>query len=88
MRTILEAGWQQQDREYLFEITGNAFLYRMVRRLVAFQVEWSQGRNSLESIQNYLDQPARQPLQGLAPPQGLTLVEVIYPGFQAERLHL
>jgi tRNA pseudouridine38-40 synthase len=79
VRMIFKASWQRLDSGYLFEITGNAFLYRMVRRLVAYQVEWSQGKSGLESIRHYLDQPSRQPLQGLAPPQGLTLVEVIYP---------
>ena len=79
VRTIFKAGWQQQDKAYTFEIAGNAFLYRMVRRLVAYQVESSQGKSEPVSIRNYLDRADGKPMQGLAPAQGLTLVEVIYP---------
>lgn len=84
VRTIFKAGWQQQDPGYVFEITGNAFLYRMVRRLVAFQVELSQGKYKPGSILDYLDRAGSQPLQGLAPPQGLTLAEVVYSEVEAK----
>jgi hypothetical protein len=40
------------------------------------------GNWQARSIQNYLDRPASPPLQALAPPQGLTLEEVIYPGLR------
>lgn len=66
-------GWQ-------FEVRGDAFLYRMVRRLVFVQVAAAQGRCSIENLVRVLEEPAlkgRLPA-GLAPAHGLTLVEVTY----------
>ena len=39
MRTVLRAAWQQAEGSELwqFEVAADAFLYRMVRRLVLFR---------------------------------------------------
>jgi tRNA pseudouridine38-40 synthase len=63
----------------LFEIAGNAFLYHMVRRLVFAQVAVAAGRVKLAALRAMLANPPEQPLQGLAPAQGLILVAVQYP---------
>jgi tRNA pseudouridine38-40 synthase len=78
VRTILDAVWRVDGIELIFELTGNAFLYHMVRRLVSLQVEIGQGRLDAAEVTRCLvsRNPAR--VKGLAPPQGLTLVEVIY----------
>lgn len=81
-RTVFSTGWRaagvpQQDG-LVFEISGDAFLYRMVRRLVFVQVAIGQGRMSLVELQRLLEHPPRHPVQGLAPPHGLALVEVTY----------
>jgi len=78
-RTVLQAQWSRDDHELIFEITADAFLYRMVRRLVSFQVEIGQGRRELEALRQALELPPDSALQGLAPAHGLTLVKVIYP---------
>jgi tRNA pseudouridine38-40 synthase len=85
VRTILSAKWQQQTDEWCFEIQADAFLYRMVRRLVYAQVAVGQARLSAEMLARALDdQPdIRQEAQvqipaSLAPACGLTLVEVRY----------
>lgn len=78
VRTVFHAVWQPQAQGLLFEISANAFLYHMVRRLVYWQVLTGQNRLSLEQLALAVE--ASQPLTpGLAPPQGLTLVEVRYP---------
>jgi tRNA pseudouridine38-40 synthase len=86
VRTVLQAGWSEQELFLAFEITANAFLYHMVRRLVHVQVMIGQGRLSLAALLEALgpSEPANAALQpplvhGLAPAQGLTLVEVHYP---------
>jgi tRNA pseudouridine38-40 synthase len=79
VRSVLKAEWSQVDHGLDFEIVGNSFLFRMVRRLVAYQVESSQINREPASILELLDSPGRKSIQGLAPPQGLTLVEVAYP---------
>jgi tRNA pseudouridine38-40 synthase len=80
MRTVTQASWQQNGADLSFEVTANAFLYRMVRRMVFTQVLVAQGRLERQAFVQSLQQPPPKMFQGLAPPQGLTLVAVLYPG--------
>jgi tRNA pseudouridine38-40 synthase len=85
VRTVMSAGWQQQGDEWIFEIQADAFLYRMIRRLVYAQVAVGQARLSSKTLVRALDKRSevRQEAQSqipasLAPASGLTLVEVRY----------
>ena len=85
VRTVMSAAWQQHADEWIFEIRADAFLYRMVRRLVYAQVAVGQARLSAETLLQALDgraeigQAARSQIPAsLAPACGLTLVEVSY----------
>jgi tRNA pseudouridine38-40 synthase len=78
VRQVFEAGWRASGDERVFEITANAFLYRMVRRLVTLQVRIGQGELAPERLSSYLQGQVLEPVKGLAPAQGLTLVRVIY----------
>jgi tRNA pseudouridine38-40 synthase len=85
VRTVLSARWQQTADEWIFEIQADAFLYRMVRRLVHAQVAVGQTRLSADTLAQALDDriEIRQEAQNqiparLAPACGLTLVEVCY----------
>jgi len=85
VRTVMSAGWQQHGDEWIFEIRADAFLYRMVRRLVYAQVAVGQARLSAKTLLHALDerskvgQAARSQIPAsLAPASGLTLVEVRY----------
>jgi tRNA pseudouridine38-40 synthase len=85
VRTVTKAEWTQtREDEWHFEVQADAFLYRMVRRLVFVQVAVAQGKISADVIARSL---AKQPSAGtggekspagLAPARGLTLVEVAY----------
>jgi tRNA pseudouridine38-40 synthase len=85
VRTVKKAEWMQAEQdEWHFEVQANAFLYRMVRRLVFVQVAVAQGKLSTEMITRSLVQQAKAGSRseipaGLAPAHGLTLVEVTYP---------
>jgi len=84
VRIVMNAFWQAKDDEWHFEVQANAFLYRMVRRLVFVQVVVAQGKISVEAVARSLagqaEGPERSELPaGLAPAHGLTLVEVTYP---------
>ncbi len=79
VRCVYQANWRAEEDELVFEIQANAFLYRMVRRLVNFQVLVGQGRFEPEEVLVYLTGAQRKKIQGLAPPQGLCLSEVSYP---------
>jgi tRNA pseudouridine38-40 synthase len=78
IRCIFKAEWSAGNDNLVFDVTGNAFLYRMVRRLVYLQVAVAQGKLDVKAISNRLDGTTRQMVQGLAPAQGLVLVEVSY----------
>lgn len=79
-RTVVLSKWAQTTDEFQFEIMADAFLYRMVRRLVFVQVAVSQGRSSRTAVIEALRAPARGKdlPAGLAPAHGLVLVEVKY----------
>jgi tRNA pseudouridine38-40 synthase len=88
VRTVMKAEWLQAGPdEWHFEVQANAFLYRMVRRLVFVQVAVAQGKVSAETIADSLAQDSAGTRSetltavpaGLAPAHGLTLVEVTYP---------
>ncbi len=66
------------EDELNFEITANAFLYHMVRRLVSTHTAVGLGMLEIEDLQQHLLNPQAEPIQGLAPPQGLVLVKVNY----------
>ncbi len=78
LRTVIQAGWRAEAEMIYFEITANAFLYRMVRRLVYVQVMVGLGRLDLDCIARSLELPGSCNCQGLAPAHGLELVEVRY----------
>ena len=47
VRTVMKAEWMQVEKdEWHFEVQADAFLYRMVRRLVFVQVAVAQGKLS------------------------------------------
>ena len=79
VRTVTQSEWRQMpDGEWQFEVSADAFLYRMVRRLVFAQVSTALGRSSFEDIQRALSGQEKFLPAGLAPAHGLTLVEVMY----------
>lgn len=78
VRKVFDARWARDDRGLWFTIEANAFLYHMVRRIVYQQVQVGLGQVSPGQILEHL-RGARQPVQGLAPPQGLVLDRVRYP---------
>jgi tRNA pseudouridine38-40 synthase len=82
VRTVMKAGWSQnQDDEWHFDVQADAFLYRMVRRVVFVQVAVAQRKVAPEKITNSFvkqEASANAIRAGLAPAHGLTLVEVAY----------
>jgi len=83
-RTVMQTSWKQQEDEWQFEVEADAFLYRMVRRLVFIQIAVARGKITIETVAHSLISPlaylGRNILPaGIAPAHGLTLVEVFYP---------
>jgi tRNA pseudouridine38-40 synthase len=77
-RSVSKANWFQNGYNFTFSITANAFLYHMVRRLVHVLVSIGQGNLNVGVLSEGLKTPRVEIPQGLAPPQGLELVEVTY----------
>ena len=90
VRTVMKAEWTQAEKdEWHFEVQADAFLYRMVRRLVFVQVAVAQGKLPAEaiarSLANQESVKKRSGLpSGIAPAHGLTLVEVKYEGSKGQ----
>lgn len=78
IRMLRQASWYGQEGDFFFDVVANAFLYHMVRSLVYVQVAVGQGKLPVEQVRRYLEAGQRQRSQGLAPAQGLVLVEVMY----------
>lgn len=76
IRMIYQALWQKEEgNRIFFDVTGSAFLYHMVRRMVLLQVQVAQERLSLEEFRKIIgEQKVATP--GLAPPHGLFLKKV------------
>ena len=57
VRTVMKANWMQTEKDGMwhFEVRADAFLYRMVRRMVFVQIAVAQGKVSAEAIANALD---------------------------------
>jgi tRNA pseudouridine38-40 synthase len=84
VRVVTRAGWKRESgfagvESLVFEIAADAFLYRMVRRLVNLQVFCALGKIEETYLFRLLEQPPSHPVQGLAPPHGLILWKVAYP---------
>jgi len=76
-RHLMQASWQKQADEWHFEVQANAFLYHMVRRLVHTQVVIAQGKAPVEIFARALAEQVEVP-SGIAPSNGLSLIEVSY----------
>lgn len=76
VRTVYAARWHTAGDEFVFEVTSNAFLYHMVRRMVGLQVAVGQGTLEPDEVQRTLGR--KQRVRQLAPAHGLTLTEVTY----------
>lgn len=82
VRTVTKTEWRSvSEKEWQYEVQADAFLYRMVRRLVFVQVSLAQGKGSVESVRQALHKQTKC-FSGLAPAHGLTLIEVNYGSFE------
>jgi tRNA pseudouridine38-40 synthase len=78
VRQVFQAGWRHEFEALVFEIEADAFLYHMVRRLVAAMVEVGKDRLGAHDFQALLNDPQRRWEGMIAPARGLCLNSVIY----------
>jgi tRNA pseudouridine38-40 synthase len=61
-------------------VIGSHFLWMMVRRMTGVLVHCGKGKLTSQDIKGFLDTPSDRPSQLAAPPSGLYLERVYYPG--------
>lgn len=75
-RTVFRARWRRSgEDEFHFEVSANAFLYHMVRRMVGLLVRVGQGQLEAQAVARALH---GELVQELAPAEGLCLIGVDY----------
>ncbi len=77
-REIYECFAEEKEDTVRITVTGNGFLYNMVRIIVGTAVEVSDGRKNPEDAEKILALKDRNLAGITAPPQGLSLEKVIY----------
>lgn len=82
VRTIYKTRlWKEEDMIH-FQITGNGFLYNMVRIIVGTLMEIGKGTWPPEQMQAILEVKDRSQAGPTARPEGLTLLKIEYPEWE------
>ena len=79
VRTIYSAYVEREEDMIYFEITGNGFLYNMVRIIAGTLIEIGKGALNPRSMQKIIRARDRSQAGPTAPACGLTLVDIEYP---------
>lgn len=75
---VFTEGKSEADREVVIRITGNGFLYNMVRIIAGTLVSVGKGQIPPERVKQMLEAKDRCVAGQTAPPQGLMLVKIDY----------
>jgi tRNA pseudouridine38-40 synthase len=78
VRTLISTSLEQCGDEIILNLTGNAFLYNMVRIIAGSLISISQGKLSTDAFKTAIHSGDRLDLGVTAPACGLTLVKVDY----------
>lgn len=78
IRTIYDFQVQFQNEFIIFKITGNGFLYNMVRIIIGTIVDAAENKITLADIEKIIDAKKRILANRTAPAQGLTLIQINY----------
>ena len=78
VRTIYKAEVKQDKERIIIELTGNGFLYNMVRIISGNLLDVGLGKILPEEIPNIIEEKNRQKAGKTLPPHGLYLVAVEY----------
>ena len=84
VRRVVEARWERADEDELrFEIEASSFCHQMVRSVVGLLVDVGRGRRHAGDVLSIIRARDRSRTGNIAPPQGLTLWTVRYPGWNS-----
>ena len=82
VRTIYALDVIEDKDEITIRITGNGFLYNMVRIIVGTLLRVGRNFYTPEQVKDILEAKDRQAAGVTAPPVGLMLIEIKYPDFE------
>ncbi len=85
-RTVSRSEWAEEGEYLHYTVTGNGFLYNMVRILAGTMIEIGTGRMPNDSVEQALSSLDRSKAGPTAPAHGLTLMRVKYPDFDTEEV--
>ncbi len=79
-RLVTQSHWRLEAGRMIYRVTANAFLWRMVRRLVGAMIRLSGRKDGPDRFSLLLNRPQlyRDPLPAPAPASGLYLYKVVY----------
>ena len=80
VREVTQADWLVEGKRFIFDITANAFLYRMVRTIVGTLLQVGMGRLAPTEVEQILAAHDLTRSAAPAPAHGLCLMRVVYPG--------
>ena len=78
VRTVSDLDIFEDDESIIIEVTGDGFLYNMVRIIVGTLVEAGAGKRTPESVRDAIESRDRSKAGFTAPPQGLYLKEIYF----------
>ncbi len=78
VRTIFSSSFEKDDDLIRFKISGNGFLYNMVRIIVGTLIDVGYGKKDVESIKKIIESCDRKNAGQTVQPHGLYLSSVIY----------
>ncbi|MCI6675969.1 MAG: tRNA pseudouridine(38-40) synthase TruA [Clostridiales bacterium] len=78
VRTVERIDWKVTEKECKIFFCGNGFLYHMVRKIVGMLVKIGEGNAEPEEIRTILETGNRELTAGIAPAEGLCLMNVEY----------
>nr|WP_302597293.1 tRNA pseudouridine(38-40) synthase TruA [uncultured Cellulosilyticum sp.] len=78
VRTIYDIHIYQQEDLITVDICGNGFLYNMVRIIIGTLLKVNEGKLSADDITRIIESKDRNLAGPTAPPQGLTMLKIIY----------
>ncbi|MEO6221595.1 MAG: tRNA pseudouridine(38-40) synthase TruA [Ginsengibacter sp.] len=79
--SIYKSKWNIEEDLIVYNITGNRFLRGMVRGVVATMLQVGRGKISLHQLAGIIQAKDCTKANFSVPPQGLFLVEVVFPEF-------
>ena len=81
VRTIYEMHVREDERKIDIYVTGNGFLYNMVRIIAGTLIDVGQGKIAVESITSIINSCDRNLAGGTAPAKGLCLMHYEFPEY-------